>query len=56
MLEIKTEKGLKYLLLRLKNNSNGFFLMVENAATDKAGHDNDIDGKIKGYKKKEKQA
>lgn len=30
---------------RLKNK-NGFFLMIENTLTDKAGHSNDIDGKI----------
>ena len=31
---------------RLKNNPKGFFLMVENAGTDKAGHKNTIKGKV----------
>ena len=31
-----------------KNNDKGFFLMVENAATDKAGHNNIIKGKVNG--------
>lgn len=30
------------------NNDDGFFLMIENAATDKAGHKNNIEGKING--------
>ncbi len=33
-------------LNRLKNDDKGFFLMVENAATDKAGHNNQIKGKV----------
>ena len=33
-------------LNRLKNNDKGFFLMIENAGTDKAGHSNNIFGKI----------
>ncbi len=35
-------------LNRLKNNDKGFFLMVENAATDKAGHAQLINGKVNG--------
>jgi alkaline phosphatase len=31
-----------------KNNDKGFFLMVENAGTDKAGHNNVIKGKVNG--------
>ncbi len=33
-------------LNRLKNDENGFFLMIENAGTDKAGHSNSINGKV----------
>ncbi len=36
-----TEMALKTL-----ENENGFFLMVENAGTDKAGHSNDMQGKV----------
>ena len=47
----KAENSLAYCteiaLNRLKND-NGFFLMVENAVTDKAGHNNNIKGKIDG--------
>ncbi len=36
-------------LTRLKND-NGFFLMIENTAADKAGHNQDISGKIEAIK------
>ena len=37
-----TEMALK----ALENDEKGFFLMVENAGTDKAGHSNDLQGKV----------
>ena len=35
-------------LNRLKNNDEGFFLMIENTSADNAGHSNDMKGKLNG--------
>ncbi len=42
-LAYSVEAGLNRL-----NNKNGFFLMIENTATDDAGHSNYLEGKING--------